>query len=305
MIYYLIIILAVICFATQFVFTKLFQGCAKQTAQTSLVMLFFANVVGAILFLCISGFKLNFTLPSLIFAILMACIMIPYYMLGIKALSLGTLAIYSMFMMLGGMLVPFFYGIIFLDEAVSVGKIIGSILMTVCIVLQALWQKSEPSASGVPVKKGTKYLFFLVCIAIFFINGFSGVISKSHAVSENTAPETSFMFTSCALTSLLSAIILLITLLINRQDGIASVRSVIKVKPIVISALLGIAAYMGNFLLLVAADKVPASVQFPMISGGTIALSSVVSLVLFKEKLSAKEWISVAGAFASTFLFVF
>jgi drug/metabolite transporter (DMT)-like permease len=231
--------------------------------------------------------------------------MIPYYMLGIKALSLGTLAIYSMFMMLGGMLVPFFYGIIFLNEAVSVGKIIGSIIMTVCIVLQALWQKSEPSVSDAPVKKGTKYLFFLVCIAIFFINGFSGVISKSHAVSENTAPETSFMFTSCALTSLLSAIILLITLLIDRQDGIASVRSVIKAKPIVISALLGIAAYMGNFLLLVAADKVPASVQFPMISGGTIALSSVVSLVLFKEKLSAKEWISVAGAFASTFLFVF
>jgi hypothetical protein len=35
-------------------------------------------------------------------------------MIGIKVLSLGSLAVCSMFMMLGGMLVPFFYGIIFL-----------------------------------------------------------------------------------------------------------------------------------------------------------------------------------------------
>lgn len=72
--------------------------------------------------------------------------MIPYYMIGIKVLSLGSLAVYSMFMMLGGMLVPFFYGIIFLEENISIAQIVGTVLLTVFIVLQAIWQK-EPDGT--------------------------------------------------------------------------------------------------------------------------------------------------------------
>ena len=78
-----------------------------------------------------------------------------------------------------------------------------------------------------------------------------------------------------------------------------------KIKPIAVMVLLGAAMYVGNFLQLLAADKVPASVQFPLVSGGVIVLSALVSVLFFKEKISKKEWISVAGAFVSTFLFAF
>jgi multidrug transporter EmrE-like cation transporter len=69
--------------------------------------------------------------------------------------------------------------------------------------------------------------------------------------------------------------------------------------------LIGATAYTGNFLHLLAANDVPASVQFPLVSGGVIVLSALVSAFLFKEKLSKKEWLSIAGAFASTVLFAF
>lgn len=42
-----------------------------------------------------------------------------------------------------------------------------------------------------------------------------------------------------------------------------------------------------------------------LVSGGVIVLSALVSALLFKEKISKKERISVAGAFVSTFLFAF
>jgi drug/metabolite transporter (DMT)-like permease len=213
-----------------------------------------------------------------------------------------------MFMMLGGMLVPFFYGILFLNEEISVGKIIGSILVTLCIVLQALWQKSDPTennADNNANNKGKKYLFFALCICIFFINGTVCIISKSHAMSTGTVPETSFTFLSCLLTVVLSAIFLGGTLITKRDEKLPAVHTVLKAKPIAFASLIGCAAYVGNFLLLVAANHVPASVQFPLISGGTIALSAIVSFAFFKEKLSAKEWISIVGAFACTFLFVF
>ena len=70
-------------------------------------------------------------------------------------------------------------------------------------------------------------------------------------------------------------------------------------------ALIGATAYTGNFLQLKAAIGVSASVQFPLVSGGVIVLSALVSAFVFKEKLSKKEWLSIAGAFVSTVLFAF
>jgi multidrug transporter EmrE-like cation transporter len=84
-----------------------------------------------------------------------------------------------------------------------------------------------------------------------------------------------------------------------------NIKKALRIKPLFIMILLGAAAYGGNFLQLLAADKVPASVQFPLVSGGVIILSALVSALLFKDNLSKKEWISVIGAFLSTFLFAF
>ena len=79
----------------------------------------------------------------------------------------------------------------------------------------------------------------------------------------------------------------------------------LKFKPMWIMVLIGAATYTGNFLHLVAANDVPASVQFPLVSGGVIVLSALVSFFIFREKLSRQEWISIAGAFVATVLFAF
>ena len=299
---YIIILLAVFCFAGQFAFTKLYEGAAGQTATASLVMLVGTSLVGAMVFFCAGGFSVRFSPISTLWAAIFAVIMIPYYMIGIKVLSLGSLAIYSMFMMLGGMLVPFFYGILFLSEPITVGKAAGTVLLTVFIVLQAVWQKSSDGEN----KGGkTKYLFFILCLVIFFINGMTGVIAKAHSISVGAVDEASFTATYCAMTALLSLAILLLSCLKSGREKAKIIKGALKTKPLTVMALLGAAAYGGNFLQLLAADKVPASVQFPLVSGGVIVLSALVSALIFREKISKKEWISVAGAFVSTFLFAF
>ena len=304
MIDYILILLAVCCFAAQFAFTKLYEGQLGQSGATTLFMLGGASLVGALIFFLTVGGRVQFSAVSLIFAVAFALIMIPYYMIGIKILSLGSLAIYSMFMMLGGMLVPFFYGVLFLQERLSVGKVIGTVLLTVFIVLQAVWQ-NEGAAGEKAVKKGTRSLFFALCLVIFFINGMTGVIAKAHAESAGAVDESSFTALYCFLTSLLSFSILLILYLKNRSETAVRIKRALGKKPLLITVLLGAAAYGGNFLQLLAADKVPASVQFPLVSGGVIVLSALVSALFFKEKISKREWISVMGAFVSTFLFAF
>ena len=94
-------------------------------------------------------------------------------------------------------------------------------------------------------------------------------------------------------------------LLRNREEKCQRIMRTLKIKPLCFMALIGAAAYTGNFLHLLAANGVPASVQFPLVSGGVIVLSALVSAFAFREKLSYKEWISVVGAFASTVLFAF
>ena len=146
----MIILLAVVCFAMQFAFTKLYERAVPQNAVTSTVMLIETSLIGALLFLCAGGSRIELNPRSLVYAALFALVMIPYYMLGIKVLSLGSLAVYSTFMMLGGMLVPFFYGVWFLNEEISVAKIIGTALLSVFTIRRKI-ELGELQAKDFPL----------------------------------------------------------------------------------------------------------------------------------------------------------
>jgi drug/metabolite transporter (DMT)-like permease len=203
------------------------------------------------------------------------------------------------------MLVPFFYGVCFLHESLSIAQILGTVLLTAFIVLQAVWQNGAQGGNAEKQSKKNKAIFFILCLIIFLLNGLTGVIAKAHQISENAVDEVSFTVISCALTAVFSLILLALEFLRDRKEKCAQVMTTLKVKPLWIMALIGAATYTGNFLHLLAANDVPASVQFPLVSGGVIVLSALVSVFAFKERLSGKEWISIAGAFLATVLFAF
>ena len=57
-------------------------------------------------------------------------------------------------------------------------------------------------------------------------------------------------------------------------------------------------------LQLFGAEKLPAGVLYPFITGGSIAFSSVLGMIIFKEKLSPKQWMSVVCCLAGTVMFI-
>lgn len=303
---YFIICLAVVCFTGQFAFTKVFEKSVKPDFVNTLVMLVVTSLFGALIFLIVNGFTVQFSWFSFLLAVFFAFIMMPYYLVGVKVLALGSLAVYSIFMMLGGMLVPFLYGLIFLNEGVTVCKIIGTIMLSVFIIMQGVVQDNEgEKVAEDKTKKSKKRLFFFLCLIIFFINGLTGVIAKAHEIGSKSVNEASFSVTYCFLTAVFSFIFLCVFALLKRKTKPISVKQVLKLKPIIIMLFIGASAYIGNYLHLAVAEKVPASVQFPLVSGGVIVLSAIVSRVIFREKISKVEWISVLGALVSTILFAF
>ena len=70
---------------------------------------------------------------------------------------------------------------------------------------------------------------------------------------------------------------------------------------IVSSALISSISY---YLQLVCASSLPATVQFPVISGGTIVFTALLGMICFKEKISRRQAFCLLLCIISTIIFV-
>ena len=299
MIYYLFILLAVLAFTAQFVFTKYFSAVSRTGGVTALCMLMAVGLAGALAALIASGFSVRLSATSLLLAALFAAVMIPYHTLGVKALSLGDLTTYSIFMMLGGMLLPFLYGLLLLGEAATVGKLCGCVLLATGIILQGRAQRAGKE------KCGASRLYLVLCCIIFVVNGLTGILSQIHALSQGTVDEVSFIFLASLLTALLAALALSVFLLRGGASKRAECKAFFTPKPAFFALALGFMMNAGNFLILLAAPHVGASIQFPLISGGTILASAIAALLLFRERPAKGEGLALLTVLLSTVLFAF
>ena len=68
-------------------------------------------------------------------------------------------------------------------------------------------------------------------------------------------------------------------------------------KSVALSAFSGILGRVGNFLLLIALSHLPASAQYPFVTGGVMIVSTVICFFT-KEKPTRRELLSVAVSFA-------
>lgn len=298
-IYYIFILLAVTAFTLQFVLTKLFSAAAREGGVAAFCMLIAVGLAGAAAALIASGGRVHLSGASLWLALLFALVMIPYHTLSVKALALGDLSTYSVFMMLGGMLLPFLYGILLLDEAATVGKILGCVLLSVGIVWQGYIQgrgKGKAARGG---------LYLTLCLIIFIVNGLTGVISQAHALNPAAADEVSFILLSSVGTAIFAAVGLLVLLLCGGRMARGECKVFFTSRAVFLALLLGVMMNVGNFLILLAAPHVGASIQFPLISGGTILFSAVAAYLFFRERPAKGEIWPLLVTLLSTVLFAF
>lgn len=277
--YYLLLIIATVLFSSQFLFNQKYQQEAGSKINASLVFSIVTSIVSVVLMFIIGGFKIDFSAFSLIIAFIYAITLILYVIASIKAFSVVNLSVYSVFAMLGGMLLPFIYGITFNGEPLTPNKIICCILIGISLFLTT----NKNSGN----KKGKIYY-----IAVFFLNGLVGVLSTIHQSNENAVDSSSFM----GLTQACVFFIALIIFFVSRQK-----KPTINVKTICFSS--GYALFSGtaNLLALIALTKLPASVQYPIITGGTMVFSLFISL-LRKEKITIKNILSTIIAFVASII---
>ncbi len=145
---YVLVLIAVLLLAVQFTFNKLFQLRAGASVWASLLYSLSTGICTAIVFFAIGGFKFEFTLFSFLMALASTLFSTTYTLIGFKIMEAGKFAIYMMFLMLGGMMLPYIFGVLFLDEKPSVLRIIGLVLLTAAIIIANLDTKKSDKKSS-------------------------------------------------------------------------------------------------------------------------------------------------------------
>ncbi len=283
MLYYTLVFVATILFALQFLFNQRFEQIRGSDLKSALEFTFYKSIVIVAMMLLISGFKIVVTPFSVALATIyaLACILMTYF--SLKAFTIANLSVYSVFSMLGGMLLPFLLGVGFYDEKLTIFKLICCGLIVVSVLLNLKGGKQDKKA-------------FFYYMAVFVLNGGVGVISKIHQSSEiRHTDSTGFM-----LLSSLACIIICGLWLILKYSEIP----LIKGKSLLFAGGYGVFNGIGNWLLLISLIHLPASVQYPLVTGGVMVFSTIISAIR-KEKLTKLDYVAATISFVASVLMAF
>ena len=287
--YYALILLSVGMFGGGFALQNIYRKKRGSGIKISMEAALIGSFAGLIVLLLINGFSLEYTNFTLLMAVWTAANELAFTFCSFKSLDYINLSLFSLFSMLGGMALPFFQGILFYNESLTIAKCLCVVF--ICAALALTIEKGER-------KKGTVFY-----IGIFILNGMSGVISKIFSASG--LPKTSAAGYSiwCAVcTIVLSGITLAVLALFDKykrkQTELQEPKPAKKLllQSYGVGMLNGAINKVANFLLVVAIAHVDSSVQYPMVTGGTMIVSTI--LCFFGDKKPSKREIaSVVLAF--------
>jgi drug/metabolite transporter (DMT)-like permease len=292
MIYYLLLIIASLGIAGNFAFTKIYQNQMGSGIREGVLFNSLVGLFSGLIFVVGSGFKIEFTPFSIVMAVLFTLFIGLYTLIGFKIMELGSMTVYTVFLMLGGAVVPYLYGVAFLGETVNVYKIIALILVIIAVLVNSYNEKTGKQST----------MFILLCLAAFCLNGGTSVVSKLHQIEKIYPVVSDAGFV--VLTNIARFLCFLLILPFCKK--VSKEHSQIKLsgKMYLIIFLLAIANGLSYMLQLMCASFMPATVLYPMITCGTITFTAALDCIFFKEKLSRYTYISILICFGALILFV-
>ena len=288
MVHYLSITLSAFLIAVYSASAKHYSAVEGSSLVSGLTFNMLIGTVSALFCWGMCGFQLSFSWFSFILAIVTAVFGGVYLVLGFRVMEAGGITIYSLFLMSGGMVLPYLFGLLFWDEPFTLPRVFGILL-----ILVALWIANR---SKVKLKPS----FYVLCVIIFLLNGWMSILSKYHQISTAYPIVSSAEF--AVYQNIGRALFGAFMLCFVRKPK----QPLPFPKPSLwLTVLINGLAAGGSFLLqLNAAVYLPASVLFPFISGGSVIFSSLLGLVFFKEKLTAPQLAAIGLCFAGTLLFL-
>ena len=200
------------------------------------------------------------------------------YHYKILALSKGPMHL-TLLLTTSSMMIPTMSGVFF-GEKFSFVKLIIVFLLIFFIYLS--FEKNNRT------KIGGKW--FLYCLISFFALGAVGVLQKTHQTSAHKGESSGFLFVAfffAAIWCLLKSKGKIDKVFLQRKTNL------------IMALFCGGCTFAMNYINLKLSGMLPSQLFFPLVNGSGIVFSSLLSVFLFKEKLTARQTIGLVGGIVS------
>ena len=275
----LLITSVIVLYSFQTLFQTLYsKHYTKGASLAGSVFCFIESMVIFLVTLAFNKFKIHLSVPTIVLGVLNAIMLYVFNIGVIQGTRLGSYAFLNMILVFGSILVPAFYSLVVLKDPFRWYMWVGLILMLVSITLMNI--------KGVSLK-GSQKLYYLFLVLLFFSNGFYCTFLKVQEVKTPLESKEMIM-----LTFLLTMIPAGISLLrAHKKDPSVEMFKMNKKAALFLALALLSAALAINVLILIM-PMINVVVLFVVQAGGSMLLSFLYSVVLFKEKM---DFIKVAG----------
>lgn len=289
---YAMLIFSAVFLAVDFCINKIYQRIKGTSPAAGFGFNALLGLFTAMIFFVANGFKADITPFSALMAAAMGSVVMAYNLVGFRLLKSGTMALYTLFLMTGGMVIPYVYGLLFLDEPFFWLRTAALLLIMAGVVM------SNFSGEKANVKQ------IIMCIAVFVLNGASSVISKVHQIEATLeiVDATEFVILTGFIKFLIAGVLYLFAKRGEEKREKCEKKATLSSLGLAFAS----AAVSGvsYLLLLLGAAALPATVMYPFISGGSIAFSAAAGVIFFRDKISGKLVISVLLCIVGMIMFL-
>ena len=178
-----------------------------------------------------------------------------------------------------GFLIPIFYGLPFWGEDVSIFQWIGIALLVVSIGLIVI--------KGDSVRSLATWLPFAIIAMLG--SGINAIFQKTHQYSSYADELPLFLAYSLFFSALFTGL----TVLLTKKEA-NKPQSKKSLKSIIVPICLGVCVGALNLLNLNLSGKIPSVILFPVYNVGSLLLTTVISSVIYKDKISKRQSVGFA-----------
>lgn len=269
-------------------FEQSFTATFLNFIKYNLINAFFA----CFFLLAMNGFKFGMNVPTLIYSVAYAIIVISILILNLFAYKYAPMPLVSIISTSGSIVSSSVFTLIH-QGSLTIVAIIASVLMLTALVLPLIGSKLSFHKATIPV-----------CIAFFLISSANTIILKLFTLTPSVTDSGSFFI----MTNIIIVIIALASLLVFILSKKATVKETIKPLPLkqCINILIRTAASNASSLLSIFAIALMSlTVYSTLTSALGIVSAFLLSLLYFKEKTNAQQIISVSLAVCAIIISIF
>ena len=238
--------------------------------------------LAAVLFLLAMGLPQSLSPFTLVLGVVFGLVVAGQNLASLQALKLGPLS-YTMVICSLSTLIPTVSGAIWWGETISPVQYAGIGALVICFVL---------SAGGEGAQKKASLRWMLWCLVAFLSAGAIGVIQKWHQNTPWKDEQEGFLLVALTVSALFSGGVLALLALRKRSER--EVRSYF--------GLLRLCVALNNKLNLYLAGVMDSAVFYPVMNGGTLMGTTLCACLLFRERLTKRQWIGLAVGIVAVIL---